>query len=137
MTIEKMIWATRNKRERFFKRKSSSRSSEETSNRTYPAEEIQPQPQRLPAVAEPVAEPVAVPDVSASAYAHVYARECERDTRARCQPFVTGPSDQRPEPVALPTGRDDEPLRDGQPLHLLAPRRLQSESLNAIAFSIT
>lgn len=101
--------------------------------RTYPAEGIQPQPQRLPAVAEPVAGPVAVPDVSASAYAHAYARECERDTRARCQPFVIGPSGQRPEPAVLPTGRDDEPPRDGQPLRPLAPRRLQSESLNATA----
>lgn len=129
--------ATRNKRERAYSLKGEALQEKLRRNilcvRTYPAEGIQPQPQRLPAVAEPVAGPVAVPDVSASAYAHAYARECERDTRARCQPFAIGPSGQRPEPAVLPTGRDDEPPRDGQPLHPLAPRRLQSESLNATA----
>lgn len=101
--------------------------------RTYQAGGIQLQPQPLPAVAEPVAGPAAVPDVSVSAYAHAYARECEHDTRAKCQPSATGPSGQQLEPVARPAGRGDEPLRDGQPLHPLAPRRLQSVSLNPTA----
>lgn len=100
---------------------------------TYQAGGIQPQQQLLPAVAEPVAEPAAVPDVGASECARAYARECERDTRARCQPSATGPSGQQPEPVARPAGHGGAGALDGRPLPLLAPHRLPSVSLNPTA----